>query len=54
MKVERVDSRQDNTGVFELSGAKRSTQRLLDICTYSTTHHVLSNVVLDGLHTISA
>ena len=54
MKVERVDSRRDNTGVFELSGAKSSTQCLLDICTHSTTQHILSNVVLDGLHTISA
>lgn len=53
MKVGRTDSRQKEMEKFEPLGAKSSTQYLPDICMYSINHHILSNVMLDGLYTIS-
>lgn len=52
-KVGRTDSRQKEMETFEPLGAKSSTQYLPDICMYSINHHILSNVMLDGLYTIS-
>ena len=52
-KVGRADSRQKQMEKFELLGAKSSTQYLPDSCMYSVNHHILSNMMLDDLYTIS-